>query len=115
MTHPIEVKEAAIVYVLWGHYGQGTIDAFCSKKSTAIRLVGNTKKFFTEERLYHINGELYAPFKYERVIVPTAEDIAEEMRAEARADALRRQALAITRARGLGLTEEEIRALVSRD
>lgn len=111
MVQTIEVKEAGMVYALWDQYGQGTTGVFCSKKSTAIRLIGTTKKFYTEERLYRINGELYAPFKHERLVAPTKEDIAEEMRLEARAVALERQQIAVNRARALGLTEEEIRSL----
>jgi len=95
--------------------GREYVKVFCELQSTARRLAKNgyvmgTDCRVTEERFAYIDGMWYAPGPC--VDPGTREDIQEEERVRAEERAREAKLNAIERARALGLTEDEIQALI---
>lgn len=114
--------ESRLVYAVWTNTdrteGRGTeyVIHHCEMESTARRLakgggVQGSDCRVTEERLHYLEGKWYAPGP--RVERGTREDIAEEARRAEERRLAELKTAALERAKELGMTDEEITALLA--
>lgn len=107
------------VYAVWTNTdltegrGQEYIEYLCEKRSTAKRLakknyVQGTDSRVTEQKLFKSGYTWYGPV---RIIQPSQDDLIDEKLLEAEEKAKQAKAAAIEKAKSLGLTEDDIKAL----
>lgn len=115
----VETPKQQTVYAVWTNTdltegrGREYVQYLCEKKSTALRkakknYVMGTDSRVTEEILFNAGRGWYGPV---RVIEPSQEDlrVEEQLTAEAKAKAAKEAA--ITKAKSLGLSDADIKAL----
>ena len=108
------------VYAVWTNTdltegrGQEYVRWFCKLQSTALRLargnyVQGTDCRVTEETILFRGGQWYAPSPM--IVDPTPADLLEERELEAERSRILARNRALERARELGLSEDDIKAL----
>jgi len=117
----IVVKDDKKVFSVWTNTdltegrGQEYVQYNCEIESTARRLakknyVQGTDSRVTEETIYYVGNRWYGPGP--RIVQPTKEDLVAERHLEQERKARETKNNAIERARQLGMSEEEISALM---
>jgi hypothetical protein len=115
----VETPKQQTVYAVWTNTdltegrGREHVEYLCEKKATALRkakknYVMGTDSRVTEEVLFNAGRGWYGPV---RVIEPSREDlqVEEQLTAEAKAKAAKEEAIA--KAKSLGLSDADIKAL----
>jgi hypothetical protein len=115
----VETPKQQTVYAVWTNTdltegrGREYVEYLCEKKATALRkakknYVMGTDSRVTEEVLFNAGRGWYGPV---RVIEPSREDlqVEEQLTAEAKAKAAKEEAIA--KAKSLGLSDADIKAL----
>jgi hypothetical protein len=111
--------ETKTVYVVWANTdmteGRGVeyIKHFCEKESTAQRLakkgyVMGSDARYTEQTLYKHDGRWFGPVM---ISSPSEQDSRQEAELARQREAKAKRTAAINRAKGLGLSEEDIALL----
>lgn len=115
----VETPKQQTVYAVWTNTdltegrGREYVQYLCEKKSTALRkakknYVMGTDSRVTEEVLFNAGRGWYGPV---RVIEPSREDLQVEEQLTAEAKAKADKEAAITKAKSLGLSDADIKAL----
>jgi hypothetical protein len=115
----IATPKQRTVYAVWTNTdltegrGREYVQYLCEKRATALRkakknYVMGTDSRVTEEKLFNSGSGWYGPVW---VIEPTREDLQVEQQLEAEQQAKTAKEAAIAKAKELGLTEDEIKAL----
>jgi hypothetical protein len=115
----VETPKQQTVYAVWTNTdltegrGREYVQYLCEKRATALRrakknYVMGTDSRVTEETLFNAGRGWYGPV---RVIEPSQEDLRVEQQLEAEQQAKTAKEAAIAKAKQLGLTEADIKAL----
>jgi cobalamin biosynthesis Mg chelatase CobN len=115
----VETPKQRTVYAVWTNTdltegrGREYVQYLCEKKSTALRkakknYVMGTDSRVTEEKLFHSGYAWYGPVN---VIDPSQEDLRVEAQLDAEAKAKAAKEAAIEKAKSLGLSDADIKAL----
>jgi hypothetical protein len=115
----VETPKQRTVYAVWTNTdltegrGREYVEYLCEKKSTALRkakknYVMGTDSRITEVKLFNSGSGWYGPVN---VIEPSSEDMKAEAQLEAEQRAKDAKEAAIAKAKELGLTEADIKAL----
>ena len=108
------------IYAVWTNTdltegrGREYIQYHCENESTARRLAKNnyvmgTDSRVTVEKMFYLNGHWFAPSP--RIVQPSREDEIENRRLEAERKAAEAKAVALAKAKELGMTEADLAAL----
>jgi hypothetical protein len=117
----VETPKQKTVYAVWTNTdltegrGREYVEYLCEKRATALRkakrnYVMGTDSRVTEEKLFNSGSGWYGPV---RVIEPSQEDLRVEEQLVAEQKAKDAKQAAITKAKQLGLSDEDIKALNS--
>lgn len=115
----VETPKQRTVYAVWTNTdltegrGREYVEYLCEKKSTALRkakknYVMGTDSRVTEEKLFQSGYQWYGPVN---VIDPSREDLQVEAQLDAEAKAKAAKEAAIEKAKSLGLSDADIKAL----